>query len=154
MYPRNYLLGAIVIAVSTLSMAANYSTPENALKALEDAYIRKDIEAAVAAKDFTFEAREMLRALKNLPSPDEELVRKTAEVLELSFRKQMKQDGFPDFTGLRCAVVKSAEIEPGLSEMIEECVFPDGGKSRDTMHAAKGKAGWRIVTLPPNRKRT
>jgi hypothetical protein len=57
----------------------DFSTPEGALAALEDAYKRKDLDGAVAAKDFEYEAREMLLALKNLPGPpDDDLVSQTA----------------------------------------------------------------------------
>ena len=129
-------------------MASDLSSPETALMALEDAYSRKDLEAAVAAKDFRYEAHAMLRALKNLPSPDEALVRQATEVLERSFRKQMSTQGFPDFTGLRCAVIKKTQIRSDLVEMVEECIFRDGRKSTDVLHAALGVKGWRIVVLP------
>lgn len=140
----------VVIILCTLgapSMAADLSTPENALKSLEDAYRHKDLEGAVAAKDFLFEAAEMVRALKNIPAPDEKLIQETAQVLELAFRKQMKTDGFPDFNLLRCTVVKKSQLKTNLVEMVEECIFPDGGKSTDTLHAFKSEHGWRIVIL-------
>jgi hypothetical protein len=131
-----------------ISMQSDFSTPEAALAALEDAYNRKDIEAAVAAKDFTFEAREMLTRLKNIPQPPEgDLVRQAAGALELAFRKQMEVEGFPDFTELRCKVVSKKQLSDGLVELVEECVFPDGGKSRQTMHASKNDGGWHIVVL-------
>ena len=90
----------------------------------------------------------MLRALKNLPNPDEKLIQETAQVLELAFRKQMKTEGFPDFNQLRCTVVRKSQLKPNLVEMVEECIFPDGGKSTDTLHAVKSAHGWRIVILP------
>lgn len=70
-------------------MANDLSTPDKALKSLEEAYIRKDIETAVAAKDFRYEAMTMLSANKNLQNSGGDLVNKATEVLELSFRKQM-----------------------------------------------------------------
>lgn len=145
---RRFLLSIALFSAMNISMAADLSSPEGALKALEDAYARKDIEAAVAAKDFKFEAREMLKALKNLGNPDEDLIKQTAEVLELGFRKQMKTEGFPAFADLKCKVVQKKYIRDGLVEMVEECIFPDGGKSTDTLHAAKSASGWRIVILP------
>jgi len=134
-------------------MAADLSTPEKALQALETAYVRSDLEAAVAARDFRFEAREMLRAM-NPTVVDDDLVKQTSEVLELAFRKEMKSNGFPPFKDLRCTVVKRTELAPGLVEMMEECVFPDGAKSREPVHAAKSDVGWRIVVLPPNYRRS
>ncbi|HMF91209.1 MAG TPA: hypothetical protein VKL40_11230 [Candidatus Angelobacter sp.] len=133
-------------------MHADLSTPEAALAALEDAYNRKDIEAAVAAKDFVLEAREMLISLKAFSSsPDPEVLKQTADVLELSFRKHMEVQGFPDFTRVRCKVVSKKELRDDLVEMVEECLFPDGGKSHQTMHAAKNESGWHIIVLPPSR---
>jgi len=73
----------------------DFSTPEKALASLEDAYNRKDIVAAVAAKDFLFEAREMLLSIKNPPvPPDEETVKLTAEVLELGFLRRLRETAF------------------------------------------------------------
>lgn len=140
---------ALALVIAPTSMAADLSSPERALKALEDAYVRKDIEAAVAAKDFQFEARAMLGALKNLPGPpDDQLVQQAAEVLELSFRQQMKTSGFPAFAGLQCGVVRKKQLRADLVQLVEECIFPDGGKSTGTLHAARSAAGWRIVVLP------
>ncbi len=133
-------------------MKADLSTPEAAVAALEDAYKQKDVDAAIDAKDFTFEAREMLISLKNLPNPpDEDLVKQTANVLELAFRKQVETRGFPDFTQLRCQVVSKKELRDDLVELVEECVFPDGGKSSQTLHACKNASGWHIVILPSSR---
>lgn len=148
---KSYLQLAAAIscfAFTSVSMAIDLSTPEAALKSLETAYIQKDIEAAVTAKDFKFEAKELLVNLKKIGTPDQEMIDETAKVLELGFRKHMRESGFPDFSSLRCTVVQKKNIRDGLVEMIEDCVFPDGGKSRDTVHAAKSSVGWRIVILP------
>jgi hypothetical protein len=145
--PRFFAI-TLTLLTATMVMADNFSTPENALRALEDAYVRKDIDAAVAAKDFQFEARAMLSSMKSHGSPDEALVKQTAEVLELAFRKQIKEQGFPDFASLRCKVTQQRQVRDGLVEMVEECVYPDGGKSSDKLHAARSSAGWRIVILP------
>jgi len=127
----------------------DFSTPEKALASLEDAYNRKDIVAAVAAKDFLFEAREMLLSIKNPPvPPDEETVKLTAEVLELGFTKEIERNGFPDFRNLRCRAISENPLREDLVEIVEECVFPDGGKSREILHAARNTTGWHIVVLP------
>jgi hypothetical protein len=127
------------------SMAIDLTTPENALRSLEYAYRHKDIETAVAAKDFHFEAVELLRSQKNFSNADDKLIQETAEVLELAFRKQIKNNGFPVVSQLQCSVVKRTQINPNLVEMVEECIFPDRGKSTDTFHAFKSDHGWHIV---------
>ena len=134
--------------ISLQTMATDLSTPANALKSLEDAYIHKDIEAAVRAKDFRYEADAILAANMNLKNSDEELIGKTAEILELAFRKQMQTQGFPDFGKLHCSVVSKKPIALNLVELVEECLFPDGGKSSDKLYAIKSSVGWRIVASP------
>ena len=129
----------------------DFSTPEGALAALEDAYKRKDLDGAVAAKDFEYEARAMLLALKNLPSPPaDDLVIQTASLLELAFKKQIETSGFPDFTTIRCQVASRKELQSDLVELVEECTFPDGGKSRQILHACKSSGGWHIVNPSPS----
>src|SRR5688572_22837053 len=67
------------------TIAKDFSTPEGAILRLEDAYRKRDIEIAVSCKDFLTEARLMLEKSDKVES-DEELVRKTAKTLELSYR--------------------------------------------------------------------
>src|SRR5690348_17740688 len=64
----------------------DFTTPEGAILCLEDAYRKRDIDAAVAAKDFKTEARLMLEKTDFKICINDETVAKTAEVLELSFR--------------------------------------------------------------------
>ena len=56
-------------------MAAEHLTPEAALKALESAYLRNDLDAAVAVKDFEVEATEMIKHLMKQAVPDPKLVK-------------------------------------------------------------------------------
>ena len=79
------------------SIRHDFDTPEGAILCLEDAYRARDIEAAVRCKDFTIEATLMLQRLQTDFSDDPEILSKTAEVLELAFRSEMKNSGFPDF---------------------------------------------------------
>src|SRR5262245_20677733 len=50
------------------------STPEGAILCLEDAYRRRDLEAAVACRDFVTQARQMLGQLQMPMDGDAELV--------------------------------------------------------------------------------
>jgi hypothetical protein len=132
-------------------MAADYSTPEGALLALENAYIAQDIEAAVAAKNFPYEGEQMLRNLKSIPDPDADLIQEAAKVLELSFRRHLEIKGFPQFAELKCRVTASKQLASDLVELTEECVFPDGYVSIETIHAAMTGQRWGIVVLPPGK---
>src|SRR6476620_1933456 len=118
-------------------MAADLSTPQAALQTLEQAYAAQDIEAAVEAKNFQYEGRAMLSNLKSMPNPEPNLVREAAHVLELAFRKQMKDQGFPQFAYLRSRIIATKLLAPDLAEITEEFVFSDGYVSRETVHVAK-----------------
>ena len=145
-------LGKFATLFTTLltrpSVAADLSTPQSALKALEAAFIAKDIEAAVTSKNFYYEARAMLVEVQGVAEPDPEVIVEIAKALDLSFRKQMKEDGFPKFAGLKCRVLSTKQLAPGLVEMAEEIEFPDGHLSQEIVHAALSGEAWGIVVLP------
>jgi hypothetical protein len=130
------------------SFAANFSTPENAIKTLEDAYTKKDLEAAVAARDFFNEAKIMLKNINPKYANDLEMLKQTTEVLELSFRKEMKEEGFPDFSNLECSLGKAQNVSPSLVKLKETCIFPDGGTSIEDVHVFKSEKGWRVINVP------
>lgn len=77
----------------------DFTTPEGAILCLEDAYRRRDIEAAIAAKDFRTEARLMLQKTGFKDHIDDEMIVKTAEMLMESFRSHTTAS-WPDFEGL------------------------------------------------------
>ena len=83
----------------TVMDTADFSTPTGAILALEAAYRARDLEAAIACKDFMAEAELMLRRMR-LPEIDEQIVTETARVLELSFRQFIHNHGFPSFDGV------------------------------------------------------
>src|SRR6478735_8084955 len=55
-------------------VAKDFTTPEGAILCLEDAYRRRDIEAAIAAKDFKTEARLMLQKSGFKEHMDDEMI--------------------------------------------------------------------------------
>jgi hypothetical protein len=66
--------------------AMDFSTPEGAVLCLEEAYRRRDIEAACACKDFLVEATLMLLEAAPDTAGDADVRAQAAEVLELAFR--------------------------------------------------------------------
>ena len=147
---RYFLFFPFLSVIAAMQLRTpDFSTPEGAIKALEAAYIRHDIDAAVAAKDFGEEARLMLVRINPKSADDPVIVKKTAEVLELSFRKMIAQNGFPDFASLRCSLAKPQHVSQALARVTETCVFPDGGKSVQDLTVFNGAAGWRVVVVPP-----
>ena len=106
-------------------------SPEAAVQRLEAAYRAKDIEAAVYAKDFVSEARLMLQKIAGAKpggedfSGNPEILRQTAETLELSFRKNIERDGFPDFSEVRCSFEPNEPVHTDLVIVHRTCIFPD-----------------------------
>jgi hypothetical protein len=134
-----------------LSVAADYTSPSAALKSLEAAYIHNDIEAAVAARDFAAEAREMLLVISKgdtTISKDPGILKQTADVLEKGYRLEMKSKGFPPMATLQCQVLEQAPKRPDLVPMVETCIWPDKSRSTETVYAIKTPAGWKIINLP------
>lgn len=104
----------------------------------------ENIEAAVRAKDFRIEARLMLEKL-SLPKDqiDNELIKKTAEVLELAFRKEIEKKGFPDMIGVSSTFSKVEKED--VVVVAEECSYPNGRKSKQCLLVAKTDNGWRVL---------
>lgn len=145
-FPRflSFLLG---LSAAQVVGAAGFETPEDAVRALEQAYAQKNADAAAAAKDFVEEARLMLQNMNPSLANDSDILKQTAEVLELAFRKELGTKGYPDFAKLKCSFVGKTEISPTLVKLTEQCVFPDGGKSVEDVFVTK-RGGWRVVVMP------
>jgi len=146
--PRFLSLLLGLSAASTVG-AVGFDIPEDAVRALERAYVEKNADAAVAAKDFVEEARLMLQKMDPKLARDTAVLKETAEVLELSFRDELRKKGFPDFGKLQCSFVGKSEISDVMVKLTERCLFPDGGKSVQDLFVVKRDLGWRVVTMPP-----
>jgi hypothetical protein len=147
---RVFVLLWLVLGLTAASIinAGGFDTPEDAVRALEQAYIQKNEEAAVAAIDFVEEGRQMLQKINPTLANDAEIIKQAASDLELLFRDELRTKGFPDFGKLKCSFVGKAQIAPGLVKLTEQCVFPGGGKSVQDLIVTRRDLGWR-VTLPP-----
>jgi hypothetical protein len=134
----------------TQSISHDLTTPEGAILSLEDAYRAQDIEAAVRCKDFNIEAKLMLQKLQQDLSNDAEILSKTVEVLELGFRTELKNTGFPDFRNI---VSTFSEKRPyqgrdDIVQLAEHCRHSDGTTTTNMMVVAKAADGWKVVTVP------
>jgi hypothetical protein len=138
------LLGLSAVQVAS---AVGFDTPEDAVQALEQAYIHKNADAAVAAKDFVEEARLMLQKMNPSLANDADILKQTTEVLELAFRNELRTKGYPNFVSLKCSFVSKTQIYPTLVKLTEQCVFPDSGKSVEDVFVTK-RGGWRVVVMP------
>jgi hypothetical protein len=125
-------------------VAKDCSSPEGAILCLEDAYRRRDIEAAVGFKDFRTEAMMMLQRFEHLGPCPEEVVQRTAETLELAFRKEMSR-AWPDCDGVQSYFTKREQYRDNIVAVTEVCRYPDGRFSSQRLLVADTPNGWRVL---------
>lgn len=125
-------------------VARDFTTPEGAILCLEDAYRRRDLPAAVAAKDFSSEARLMVQRVSPTLRGDAEMVAKAAEALELSFRTHTEK-AWPNFDGIESFFTKREPHAEGVVLVTEVCRFPDGSLSHQQILVAETPQGWRVL---------
>lgn len=125
------------------------TTPEGAILCLEDAYRAEDIEAAVRCKDFQVEAKWMLDSIRAGMADDKEVLDQAAEVLELAFRAQIQEEGFPDFQGIISSFPTKVPYQDreDMVQITETCENPGGQSVTNVLVVAKTDAGWKVVTL-------
>ena len=122
------------------------TTPEGAILCLENAYDERDIDKAVSCKDFYTEAKLMLQKMPNLDG-DDDMIKQTAEVLELSFVKHTTEAEWPNFSTLKRAFPLREKITDDYWVITEICWYPDGGKSVQKLGTSKTATGWKVVGL-------
>ena len=125
-------------------VAKDFTTPEGAILCLEDAYRRRDIEAAIAAKDFKTEARLMLQKTGFKDHMDDQMIAKTAEALVLTFRAYTTSK-WPDFDGLESFFTKREAHSDKVVVVTEVCRFPDHGFSTERLLVSQTVEGWRVL---------
>jgi hypothetical protein len=140
-------LDAIYAQLKSLPVVTkDFSTPEGAILCLEDAYRHRDIEAAIAAKDFKTEARLMLHDLaagKNLEN-DDEMVSHVTEDLKSTYRADTMAK-WPDFNGLESFFTKREPYANKVVAVTEVCRFPDHEFSTQRLLVAETTNGWRVM---------
>ncbi len=124
-----------------------FASAQEALHALEEAYRCRDLEKAVACKDFRAEARIMLRQLNPLLAEDPEVLDEAAETLEAAFRQHLQSEGFPNFEGVETQIVKLEELpdEPGVFVATELQQLPSGEIHLEYILMAQDESGWRVI---------
>jgi hypothetical protein len=129
--------------------AGGFDTPEDAVRALEQAYIQKNADSAVAVMDFVEEGRQMLQKINPTLANDPAMIKQAAEGRELAFRDALRTKGFPDFIHLKCSFLAKTQIAPVLVELTQQCVSAEGAKSTQDLLVVKSELGWRVTLRPP-----
>jgi hypothetical protein len=139
----------LALTVASAVNASGFDAPEDAVQALEQAYIEKNADRAVEVMDFVEEGRQMLQKINPTLANDPAMIKQAAEGRELAFRNELLTKGFPDFTHLKCSFVGKVQIAPGLIQLTQQCVSPDGAKSIHELLVVKSEVGWRVTLRPP-----
>jgi hypothetical protein len=107
-------------------MTIDRSSPETALHSLEQAYREKDLDCAIACRNFIDEAKLMLMqiAISNQSAEvsSEKNVADLAEVLKLKFQKSSP----PNFHGIRTKVVAIEHYRENIHIITQEGTYADG----------------------------
>jgi hypothetical protein len=139
----------LALTAASAADARGFDTPEDAVLALERAYIQKNADDAVAVMDFVEEGRQMLQKINPTLANDPDMIQQAAEGRELAFRNELRANGFPDFAGKKCSFAATRQIAPGLVELTQICVTQDSVKSVHDVLVAKSPLGWRVTLRPP-----
>ena len=138
-----------VLTAATTANAGGFNAPEDAVLALEQAYVQKNADDAVAAMDFVEEGRQMLQKINPTLANDPAMVKQAAEGRELAFRNELRTKGFPEFGHLTCSFVGKTQIAPVLVKLTQQCINPDGARSAQDLLVTKSELGWRVTLQPP-----
>jgi hypothetical protein len=128
----------------------DFTTPEGAILCLEDALRRQDIEAVAACKDFQVEAVLLLSETMPEQASDDEMVARTAEVLELAYRKEISGN-WPKMEGVESFFVDRQLGFQDLAIVIvtEVSLMPDGTFSQTRLRVSKRNDEWRVLNPLP-----
>ena len=132
------------------AVQADFTTPEGAILMLEEAFRRRDLEAAVAARDFVVEAE--LEAGAQQPTGTSAAIVARAAELEQGFRALMTAS-WPDFSGVESYFVDRQPYRPpsgqsnalGFAVITEVNRFAGGGYSEQRILVTETVRGWRVL---------
>ena len=86
----------------------------------------------------------MLEKIDIGTDPPQEVVTKTAEVLELAFRKEIAHE-WPDCAGIESFFIERKPYKNGVVVVTEVCRFKDGSTTREELLVAETQNGWRVL---------
>jgi hypothetical protein len=128
------------------TIGPRFDTPEHAVESLLSAYQSRDIEAVVAAKDFALDSRLFWEDL-GLPVTDKQRTESVA-AFESNFRKQMAEDGIPDYRGVEHSIAQREELQTNLVVITLDCRWSDGRKVRLRLPTLQTGSQWKAVLVP------
>ena len=133
------------------SVPAGFSTPEGAVLCLENALRQKNIEAAVAGRDFATEARLWLQERGHLNQDEKTaMLPETIRAMEKSFRDTLTKGLPTDWIFGKSYFLPHEPFADGIVTVNKYTQVPEGGLYSQKILVAKTGNEWRTVkTLPP-----
>lgn len=125
---------------------AKFDTAEHAVVSLLSAYQSRDIEAMVAAKDFALDSRLFWEDL-GLPVTEKQRT-ESAAAFESNFRKQMAENGIPDYRGVVHSIAQREDLQTNFVIITLDCRWPDGRKVALRLPTLKTGSEWKVVLVP------
>lgn len=122
----------------------DFSTPEGAILCLEEAYRRRDIEAAIACKHFAIEGILMLLDYDDDLARDPEIRQRNTMLAEQTFRREIGES-WPDLQGAESFFLERELFINGVMVVKELRRLRDGSYERLNVLVAKTRDGWRVL---------
>ena len=135
-------------SIDAASVRVSLDSPHGALRLFSDGIQRKDLQAMLSAKDFRFEATELLQQKGATWSQDDTLVTLTEATLRAGFEAEWASRPWPDLTGVTISYSDTISKAPDVVRIDEYIRYPDGTVARSTLYVARREGKWRLVNLP------
>jgi hypothetical protein len=131
----------------------DFSTPEGAILCLEDAYRRRDVETAVACRDFAAEAKVWLHERGNVSRQMKaEMLPEVTGTMEKSFRRSVAKNWAVDWERAKSYFRNREPYGDGMVAVSEVIHTPDGNLLQQRILVAETAKGWRVAMYLPKSK--
>lgn len=129
-------------------VACDFTTPEGAVRCLEVAYTNRDIEAAIEAHDFEFNARMQWQRINSSlginTTPPAEVIRPLVDAEVARFRESTPLM-WANFDGAESLFAGHEPYEPGVVVVNEVIVPATGSPASVRILVAETQHGWRVL---------
>ncbi|WP_296148493.1 hypothetical protein [uncultured Flavobacterium sp.] len=126
-------------------MSYQYETPEKAVISLEKAYSQEDLNGVFASKDFEGEAKLILTD-KSYEITDE-LVTATAKLLEETLKKNLQENGFPDFSDAERQFSELKHLNENIYFFDEIITYPNKEIYKNKVFLTVQDSIWKVAMI-------
>lgn len=124
----------------------NFSTPEGAFASLIRAYQSLNVESIVKAKDFDLDSRLFWEDL-GLPVTDDQRSKSTS-AFESNFRKQLEEDGIPDYRDVTYAISGKEKLQSDFIVLTVVFRWQNGKTNELRIPTVQQGDLWKVVLSP------